>query len=79
MCCGNGSTPSPNNCGLRRNCAEILEDAVAGGPWAEHARKLTETTAGCAHLVQNFLTLARQQPPARVPVQLNAIIAPALE
>lgn len=59
--------------------AEILEDAVVGQPWAEHAHKLTEATARCAHLVQNFLTLARQHPPARVPVQLNAIIPPALD
>jgi two-component system NtrC family sensor kinase len=59
--------------------ANLLSEESAGGPLAEHARKITQAAERCVALVQNFLALARQHPPERVQVPLNALIAEALE
>lgn len=59
--------------------AGLLERAVAGGPHAVRARKIAEAAERCARIITNFLALARQQPPERRAVDLNAVVREALE
>ena len=53
--------------------AEELHNSALQGQIAE----LQQVTERCIRIVQNFLTLARRNPPQRTPVQLNAVIEAA--
>jgi two-component system NtrC family sensor kinase len=59
--------------------AELLREEADRGPLAEHARKITQAAERCARIVHSFLALARQHPPERQPVALNAIVAETIE
>jgi PAS domain S-box-containing protein len=59
--------------------ADLLSEEIEGGPLLEHAGKITQAARRCAHIVHNFLTLARQHPPERVPVEFNVLIAETVE
>ena len=59
--------------------ADLLREETAGGAMAEHAEEITQAAIRCERLVRNFLTLARQHPPERVAVDLNALIINTLE
>src|SRR5262245_44354637 len=50
--------------------AEELHDSSLQGQIAE----LQQVTERCIRIVQNFLTLARRNPPQRTPVQLNEVV-----
>lgn len=55
--------------------AEELHDSFLQSQVAE----LQQVTERCIRIVQNFLTLARRNPPQRTPVQLNAVVEAALQ
>jgi two-component system NtrC family sensor kinase len=59
--------------------ADLLREEAAGGAVAEHVEEITQAATRCERLVRNFLTLARQHPPERVAVDLNALITTTLE
>jgi two-component system NtrC family sensor kinase len=59
--------------------ADLLREEAAGGAMVEHAKEITQAATRCERLVRNFLTLARQYPPERVAVDLNALITNTLE
>jgi len=55
--------------------AELAGDTTHG----PRARKIAQAAERCARIVKNFLALARQQPPERRTVHLNAVVQEALE
>ena len=55
--------------------AELVGEDVQGGPLAEAVAEITQAAARCERLVRQFLTLARQHPPERTAVALNALAA----
>lgn len=55
--------------------AEELHDSALQDQIAE----LQQATERCTRIVQNFLTLARRNPPQRTPVQLNAVVQAVLQ
>ena len=57
----------------------LLQQAVGRGPAAERAEKIAKAAERCARIVKNFLALARQRPPERQRVTLNAVIQDAVE
>lgn len=59
--------------------AELLRRAVGIGPLAARAERIVRATGRCAHIVRNFLALARQHPPERHEVHLNELIREAIE
>ena len=59
--------------------ADLLREEAAGSAMAEHVEEMTQAATRCERLVRNFLTLARQHPPERVAVELNALITHTLE
>jgi two-component system NtrC family sensor kinase len=59
--------------------ADLLSEEVEGGAVAEHAGKITQAAERCARIVHNFLALARQRPPERTQVELNALVKETLE
>ncbi len=59
--------------------AEILEQTVADPTIAERVGKIVKAGQQCLRVVKNFLSLARRHPPARRSVELNRVIADALE
>src|SRR5206468_2512723 len=59
--------------------ADLLREDVAGSAVAEHVEEVAQAATRCERLVRNFLTLARQHPPERVAVDLNALITNTLE
>jgi two-component system NtrC family sensor kinase len=59
--------------------ADLLSEAMENGPLLAHAGKITQAARRCAHIVHNFLTLARQHPPKRIPVEFNALITETVE
>ena len=46
---------------------------------ADRARKIAQAAERCARIVKSFLALARQHPPERKRVELNAVVEEALE
>jgi two-component system NtrC family sensor kinase len=58
---------------------ELLREDVREGPLAEPVQAVAQAAARCERLVRQFLTLARQDPPARTVVALNALVAETVE
>ncbi len=56
----------------------MLEEDLAGRPEAARAAKVRGAAERCARIVQTFLAMARQRPPVRAAVDVNAVIADAL-
>ena len=59
--------------------ADLLREEAAGSAMAEYVEEMTQAATRCERLVRNFLTLARQHPPERVAVDLNALLTNTLE
>jgi PAS domain S-box-containing protein len=59
--------------------AQLIRREAESGPLGRHARHLTEAAERCGRIVRNFLALARQRPPSRGVVRLDAVIRQALE
>jgi signal transduction histidine kinase/DNA-binding response OmpR family regulator len=58
---------------------DLLAEEAMNTALHERVTEVHQATERCMRIVHNFLTLARQNPPQRSPVQLNTIIADALE
>ena len=58
--------------------AIMLEEDLAGRPEAERAAKVRTAAERCGKIVQSFLAMARQRPPVRQPVDVNAVVHDAL-
>jgi PAS domain S-box-containing protein len=59
--------------------AGLLSRVAGPGPLAQRAEKIERAAERCARIVANFLALARQRPPERRRVQLNAVVQEAVE
>jgi PAS domain S-box-containing protein len=59
--------------------AALLQQSIRSKRQAERAAKIVQAAERCARIVNNFLALARQRPPERHPVQLNAVVQEAVE
>jgi signal transduction histidine kinase len=55
-----------------------LQEAWGAGAWTEDLAVLRQAVERCNRVVQSFLALARQQPPTRQAVALNAVIGDVL-
>jgi PAS domain S-box-containing protein len=58
--------------------ADLLSEEVRDEALAERIKVISESSERCVSIVQNFLGLARQTPPQRALVNLNAIIEEAM-
>jgi two-component system NtrC family sensor kinase len=58
--------------------AELLCEEAGEGALMRRASKITQAAQRCVRIVQSFLALARESPPGRTPVQLNAIVEEAV-
>ena len=58
---------------------DFLDEEATDSTLHERVKELQQATERCMRIVRNFLTLARQNPPQRSPVQLHTIIDEALE
>lgn len=59
--------------------AQLLLTVAGGSPYAPRAEKIATAAARCVRIVQNFLALARDRPPARTGVDLNAVVREAVD
>jgi signal transduction histidine kinase/sensor domain CHASE-containing protein len=59
--------------------SDLLGDEVADKALAERVRLISQSAERCVRIVQNFLALARQNPPQRTPVELNAVVEEAMQ
>lgn len=59
--------------------AEMLEEDARGTAFEERARRIRSAADRSARIVQTFLAMARQREPQRGLVDMNALIASALE
>jgi PAS domain S-box-containing protein len=57
----------------------LLHRTAASGSVLARAEKIALAAERCARIVKNFLALARQRPPERSRVQLNAVVNEAVE
>ena len=57
-----------------RGRSELLEEQLAGTPYATSLRKLTEAADRCARIVKAFLAMARQTGPQRVMGHVNDLV-----
>lgn len=57
----------------------LLERQAEGTPLAERAAKIRGAADRCARIVQTFLAMARQRPPERTRIDLNALVRGALD
>jgi PAS domain S-box-containing protein len=57
----------------------MLEEDAEGSLYAARAAKIRTAAERCARIVQAFLAMARQKPPERTRVDVNAVIKAALE
>ena len=58
--------------------AIMLEEDLAGRAEGERAAKVRAAAERCGKIVQTFLAMARQRPPVRQPVDVNAVVRDAL-
>src|SRR5688572_3939929 len=58
--------------------AIMLEEDLGGRPEGERAAKVRAAAERCGKIVQTFLAMARQRPPVRQPVNVNAVVRDAL-
>jgi two-component system NtrC family sensor kinase len=54
--------------------ADLLREELGEPALVERMAELNQSAERCVRIVRNFLTLARQNPPQRTAVQLNAVI-----
>jgi nitrogen-specific signal transduction histidine kinase/CheY-like chemotaxis protein len=54
--------------------ADLLREELGEPTLVERMAELNQSAERCVRIVRNFLTLARQNPPQRTAVQLNAVI-----
>jgi CheY-like chemotaxis protein len=59
--------------------AHLLKEYSGADPVKAQAQKINAAAEHCARIVKNFLALARQRPPERGDVHLNAVIREVLE
>jgi PAS domain S-box-containing protein len=59
--------------------AALLQHAMRDTRQAEQAAKIVQAAERCARIVQNFLALARQQPPQRHAVDVNQVVREVVE
>jgi len=59
--------------------AALLQHASRDTRQAEQAAKIVQAAERCARIVQNFLALARQQPPERHSVDVNQVVREVVE
>jgi signal transduction histidine kinase len=59
--------------------AELLQSQCAGRPEAVRAEKIVKAAERCVRIVRNFLALARERPPERTLVDVNAVVREAVE
>jgi light-regulated signal transduction histidine kinase (bacteriophytochrome) len=59
--------------------AVMMERQAADPRMAERAAKIRKAADRCAKIVQTFLAMARQKPPQREQVDLNAVVLAALD
>jgi PAS domain S-box-containing protein len=59
--------------------AEMLQEDCRGTPMEERAKRISGAAERCARIVQTFLAMARQQEPRRNLLDLNDVVAAALE
>jgi PAS domain S-box-containing protein len=57
----------------------MLEEEAQGGPFERRALKIRGAAERCARIVQTFLAMARQKPPARTIVDANQVVQSALD
>lgn len=58
---------------------DLLVEEAQDNSLHERVVEVRETTERCSRIVQSFLTLARRTTPQRAPVQLNEMVAAALQ
>jgi CheY-like chemotaxis protein len=59
--------------------ADLLSDEMLDQGGAERVRLISQSAERCVRIVQNFLAFARQTPPQRTEVGLNAVVEEAME
>jgi signal transduction histidine kinase len=59
--------------------AQLLQHSVGQVSVAARAEKIARSAERCVRIVRNFLALARERPPERARVDLNAVVEEALE
>jgi PAS domain S-box-containing protein len=59
--------------------AALLQHVIRDTRQAEQAAKIVQAAERCARIVQNFLALARQQPPERHSVDVNQVVREVVE
>jgi PAS domain S-box-containing protein len=59
--------------------AEMLEEDAQGTPLEARARKISSAAERCARIVQTFLAMARQKAPEKALINLNDVVASALD
>jgi C4-dicarboxylate-specific signal transduction histidine kinase len=57
----------------------MLEEEAEGTGLAERSAKIRRAAERCAKIVQTFLAMARQKPPAKTLVDVNAAVRGALD
>src|SRR5215510_7766431 len=59
--------------------SDLLREEAGTGPLAERAAKITQAAERSVRIVKSFLALARQRAPERASVELNDVVAAAVE
>jgi two-component system NtrC family sensor kinase len=59
--------------------ADLLSLELKDEPLVERIKAMSQSAERCVHLVRNFLALARQNPPQRSQVSLNAVVEDVME
>jgi two-component system NtrC family sensor kinase len=59
--------------------ATLLQRALSDDPRQAQAAKILRAVDACSRIVQNFLALARHEPPRRVPVFINDVVHAAID
>jgi CheY-like chemotaxis protein len=59
--------------------ADLLSDEMSDQAGTDRIRLISQSAERCVHIVQNFLAFARQSPPQRTDVALNAVVEEAMK
>ena len=59
--------------------ADLLSDEMSDQAGTERVRLISQSAERCVRIVQNFLAFARQTPPQRTDVALNAVVEEAMK
>ena len=59
--------------------ADLLSDEMSDQAGTERVRLISQSAERCVSIVQNFLAFARQTPPQRTDVALNAVVEEAMK